>query len=218
MSASALSWCVDAKAIYDFVPDRCECRDQKRFTKRYPNVVDHEVPAKEIFDAKVVRRLDGAGMLPQPCVQFISRFVALSKSSFAGSLGDRFADVDRKSESAVGVGLRYDLIRTKVTHIVKCVYSGSLESLNGWERVNGCAKECVANTLPKVDFVEGIVWGTQPRDYLNAASRAAISPATVWLRSTGTALPNCRMASLHTPHKKYLSGNVCNLADSRTVK
>ena len=66
---TALARIVIAETIDQSIPDWGEHLNEKGFTQRYPNVVNHKVAAKEIGSVQILRMSNRIGMLSQTVVK-----------------------------------------------------------------------------------------------------------------------------------------------------
>lgn len=92
---TAFAGVVVAEAVDQVVPQWAELRDYQRLTKGDPNVIDHEVAAREILDAEILRCTYSVRMFLLPLVQHLAGIIVQADLPFSRTGRNGLANVDR---------------------------------------------------------------------------------------------------------------------------
>jgi hypothetical protein len=80
---STLSRVMITETVQQTIPKRIESLNEKAFTKRNPDIINHQVAAPKIFESKIFGILNGFCVFPQPSPKHIPRVCTEPISAFA---------------------------------------------------------------------------------------------------------------------------------------
>lgn len=200
---------VVAKTVNYRVPDGRKLLYEEGLTQRNPYIVDYEVTTEEIQEVQILYLSDRLRMLAQPSEQHGSGGNAQAASS-ASPGRDSLADVDRGLETPIAVAFRYRSVGLEIADVVYGVDAGTNESVVRRQRRDRTSKHGVGDADAQIFLIQRVIGRLRHQTFicetlvllsLTCRKRQPISLDITRPSMTGTALPSCRMVSVHDPWK-----------------